>query len=246
MSFEPYQETKKNVKVAPIKIVQNQNEMNVSQNQNPTYPQLNLQFPFQNRCTNYKQFTPAVTIPLSFLQQLIQQAQSNKILNQLIEPKIPLVKQEQSEAVNNLITQIQYQKLENIKHQDEDTQIKMFLIKSQMKFIIEDFVSKERVQLYFAENENLLPHFWKWIKSIDLKGLEEMLILCYTNPSNTKKIQDIFKQLFQTLSIEFYQNHAYAQILRSNLQDKIRYLSAIGDILNKIVKPQDYFYFNNA
>ena len=32
-----------------------------------------------------------------------------------------------------------------------------------MKFIIEDFVSKERVQLYFAENENLLPHFWKWI-----------------------------------------------------------------------------------
>ncbi|CAK86980.1 unnamed protein product (macronuclear) [Paramecium tetraurelia] len=245
MSFEPYQETKKNVKVAPIKIVQNQNEMNGSQNQNPAYSQLNQIFPFHNRCANYKQFTPAVTIPLSFLQQLIQQAQSNKILNQLIEPKIPLVKQEQSEAVNNLITQIQYQKLENIKHQD-DTQIKMYLIKSQMKFIIEDFVSKERVQLYFADNENLLPHFWKWIRSIELKGLEEMLILCYTNPSNTKKIQDVFKSLFQKLSIEFYQNHAYAQILRSNLQDKIRYLSAIGDILNKIVKPQDYFYFNNA
>ncbi|CAD8103325.1 unnamed protein product [Paramecium sonneborni] len=246
MSFEPYQETKKNVKVAPIKIVQNKNEQNTCQNQIPTYPQLNLQFPFNNRCTNYKQYTPSVMIPLSFLQQLIQQAQSNKILNQLIEPKIHIVKQEQSEAVNNLITQIQYQKLENIKQQDEDTQIKMYLIKSQMKFIFQDFVSNERVQLYFADNQNLLPHFWEWIKSIEFKGLEEMLILCYTNPSNNKKIQDIFKQLFQILSIEFYQNHAYAQVLRSDLQDKIRYLSVIGDILNKIVKPQDYFYFNNA
>ncbi|CAD8148686.1 unnamed protein product [Paramecium octaurelia] len=240
MSFEPYQENKKAVKVAPIKIVQNQHEQSGSLNQTTKYPQLNLQFPFQ------KCYSPAVTIPLSFLQQLIQQAQQNKILNQIGETKV--VKQEQSEAVNNLISQIQYQKQGTSRQQDsnEDTLIKLYLIKSQMKFIIEDTSSIEKVKLYFADNQNLLPHFWAWINSIEIKALEEMLMLCYSNPSNTKRIYDIFKSLFQTLSIEFFQKHAYAQILRSNLQDKIKYLSVIGDILSKIINPQDYFYFNKS
>ncbi|CAK73787.1 unnamed protein product (macronuclear) [Paramecium tetraurelia] len=238
MRFEPYQETKKTVKVAPVRIVQNQHDQNGSQPQTTKYPQLNLQFQFQ------KCFTPAVTIPLSFLQQLIQQAQSNKILNQIGENKT--VQQEQSEAVNNLITQIQYQKQGTSKSQDsnEDSPIRLYLIKSQMKFITEDTTSIDKVKLYFADNQNLLPHFWAWINSIEFKALEEMLMLCYSNPSNTKRIQDIFKSLFQTLSIEFFQKHAYAQILRSNLQDKIKYLSVIGDILSKIMNPQDYFYFN--
>ncbi|CAD8068464.1 unnamed protein product [Paramecium sonneborni] len=240
MSFEPYQENKKTVKVAPIKIVQNQHEQSGSQNQTTKYPQLNLQFQFQ------KSFTPAVTIPLSFLQQLIQQAQLNKILNQIGQTKI--TKQGQSEGVNNLITQIQYQKQGTQKSQEnnEDFQIKLYLIKSQMKFIIEDSTSIETVRLYFADNQNLLPHFWAWINSIEVKALEEMLILCYTNSSSAQKIQDIFKSLFKILSIEFYQKHAYALILRSNLQEKIKYLSVIGDILSKIVKPQDYFYFNKS
>ncbi|CAD8089361.1 unnamed protein product [Paramecium sonneborni] len=240
MSFEPYQETKKTVKVAPIRIVQNQHEQSGSQNQTTKYPQLNLQFQFQ------KSFTPAVTIPLSFLQQLIQQAQSNKILNQIGESK--MVNQEQSQAVNNLITQIQYQKQGTQKPQDnnEDFLIKSYLIKSQMKFITEDTTSIEKVKLYFTDNQNLLPHFWAWINSIEVKALEEMLMLCYINQSSTQRIQDIFKSLFKLLSIEFFQKHAYAQILRSNLQEKIKYLSEIGDILNKIVKPQDYFYFNKS
>lgn len=57
-----------------------------------------------------------------------------------------------------------------------------------MKFITENTLSIEKVKLYFADNQNLLPHFWAWINSIEVKSLEEMLMLCYTNPSNTKRI----------------------------------------------------------
>lgn len=54
---------------------------------------------------------------------------------------------------------------------------------------------------------------------------------------------DEFQKLFKALLFEFYSKHAYVTIMSSNLPDKMKYLQQIGEILNKIMHPSEYYIF---
>ncbi|CAK66989.1 unnamed protein product (macronuclear) [Paramecium tetraurelia] len=252
MSFERYHPSKLNmessdnnhhhngnghvhVKYAPIKIIHNDI---VSNEERRKYPQLNLRFQLSEESITRQD--PTVTIPLSFLQQLIQQAYSNKQLRAINNPSFR-VEENRNDAVEELIKQIQIQQ-KGFYPIDEEKKIQNALIQNQMNFIYSNEEAIQIIDNYFADNTNLKPLFNTWLSQLELKAIQEMLILCHSDPKG-QQYQDLFKALFQKLSIEFYQKHAFAYVLRSGQQEKLKYLSQIGEILNKITKPQEYYYF---
>ncbi|CAK63204.1 unnamed protein product (macronuclear) [Paramecium tetraurelia] len=252
MSFERYHPSKLNMesndnnhhhngnnhvhlKYAPVKIIHNDI---ANSEERRKYPQLNLRFqPADETITRQD---PTVTIPLSFLQQLIQQAYSNKQLRTLNNPSFR-VEENRNDAVEELIKQIEIQQ-KGFYPIDEEKKIQNVLIQNQMNFIFQHEEAIQIIEIYFSENTNLKPHFKTWLQQFEVKAIQDMLILCHSDPKG-QQCQDLFKTLFQKLSIEFYQKHAYAQVLRSDQQEKLKYLSQIGEILNKITKPQEYYYF---
>ncbi|CAD8208479.1 unnamed protein product [Paramecium octaurelia] len=252
MSFERYHPSKLNmessnnnhhhngnshvhVKYAPIKIIHNDI---VNNEERRKYPQLNLRFQLSDESITRQD--PTVTIPLSFLQQLIQQAYSNKQLRAINNPSFR-VEENRNDAVEELIKQIQIQQ-KGFYPIDEEKKIQNALIQNQMNFIFSNEEAIQIIDTYFADNTNLKPLFNTWLSQLELKAIQEMLILCHSDPKG-QQYSDLFKALFQKLSIEFYQKHAYAYVLRSDQQEKYKYLSQIGEILNKITKPQEYYYF---
>ncbi|CAD8120078.1 unnamed protein product [Paramecium sonneborni] len=223
------------IKYAPIKIIHNDIANNEERRK---YPQLNLRF--QTIDETITRQDPTVTIPLSFLQQLIQQAYSNKQLRTINNPSFR-VEENRNDAVEELIKQIEIQQ-KGIYPIDEEKKIQNALIQNQMNFISQNEEAIQIIDAYFSENINLKPYFKTWLQQLEVKAIQDMLILCHSDPKG-QQYSDLFKALFQKLSIEFYQKHAYAVVLRGDQQEKLKYLSQIGEILNKITKPQEYYYF---
>ncbi|CAD8103087.1 unnamed protein product [Paramecium sonneborni] len=255
MSFERYHSSKQNfesdnnhcnvngknhvhLKYAPIKIIHNKVVGNSEEKQK--YPQLNLRFQPAEEISPRQD--PTVTIPLSFLQQLIQQAYSNKQLRTINNPSIR-IEENRNDAVEELIKQIEIQQ-KGIFLVDEEKKIQNVLLQNHMNYMLENIEAKEIVDNFFQENINLKPHFWIWLKQLEVKAIQDMYILCHFDPKG-EQCSDMFKLLFQKLSIEFYSKHAYAQVLRSDLSEKLKYLSQIGEIFNKIAKPQEFYYFKS-
>ncbi|CAD8095285.1 unnamed protein product [Paramecium primaurelia] len=254
MSFEPYHSSKQNfqsdnnycyhngnnhvrLKYAPIKIIHNKVG---DSDEKRKYPPLNLRFQPADEITTRQD--PTVTIPLSFLQQLIQQAYQNKQLRTINNPSIH-IEENRNDAVEELIKQIEIQQ-KGIYPIDEETKVQNALLQNHMNFMLENDQAKEIVDNFFQDNLNLKPHFQTWLKQLEIKAIQDMYILCHFDPKG-QQCQDIFKLLFQKLSIEFYSKHAYAQILRSDLSEKLKCLSYIGEIFNKIAKPQEFYYFKS-
>ncbi|CAD8106221.1 unnamed protein product [Paramecium sonneborni] len=226
------------LKYAPIKIIQNK----VGNNQEKRkYPPLNLRFQPADEIPKRQDLT--VTIPLSFLQQLIQQAYSNKQLRRINNPSIR-IEENRNDAVEELIKQIEIQQ-KGIYFIDEEQKIQNMLLQNHMNYMLENVEAKEIVDNFFQENINLKPHFWNWLKQLEVKSIQDMYFLCHCDPKGQQQCSDMFKLLFQKLSLEFYSKHAYAQILRSDLTEKLKYLSQIGEIFNKIAKPQEFYYFKS-
>lgn len=108
-----------------------------------------------------------------------------------------------------------------------------------MQFLQKNSHSRQAVEEYFIENPNLKPHFHKWLEQTEVRAIEDMLLMCSADPK-PQQYQDLFKQLFQKISVEYYTKHAYAQIMREhdlNDKEKLKYLSVAAEILGKIAKP---------
>ncbi|KAM3131464.1 hypothetical protein pb186bvf_016394 [Paramecium bursaria] len=225
------------VKTVPVRIIQNQGS------QPYKLPKLNLRFqPEEQQVIEAARIIPTVTVPLSFLQQLIYLAQQNKQLRSINNT----IEERSDACAEELIKDITQQKeVQNFQQpiEQESVQIQNKLLKLQIDFIKNSDISREFVQTYFMDNIALLPHYQRWIQQIEVNNITDMLVLCNAEQKNPQYI-DIFKTLFQRLSFDFYAKHAYVITLRSNDKNKQQVLEQIGEISGKIARPQEYFYFS--
>lgn len=64
-----------------------------------------------------------------------------------------------------------------------------------MNFLLNNEEAIQIVNTFFIENDNLKQHYWTWLRQLDVKAIQDMLMLCHFDPKGLQ-YTDTFKNLF--------------------------------------------------